>query len=362
MKIVYVANIRMPSEKAHGAQIMKTCEAFAELGHDVELIVPDRTSTIEEDPFEYYGLVTRFPVRRLPVRDTVGKYGKIGFYIESVSFAYAVRRYLGTTSCGLLYGRDEHILAFLRGPYVWESHTGAWNAAARSVVRRARRVVTISQGLKDFYVVKGIAAEKIVVAHDGVDLKQFAHPVPKDGSRIRLGLPGGAKVAMYIGRLDGWKGVETLLEASKLLDDEVVVAIVGGEPTQIEQLSLAYPGVRFLGARPYRELADSMAAADVLVLPNTGKDEISVKFTSPLKLFAYMASGVPIVASDLPSIREVLDEEAAVFFRSDDAEDLAQSIRQALRSDRPRAERALALVDSYTWKRRAEHILKRCAT
>lgn len=361
MKIVYVANMRLPTEKAHGAQIMKTCEAFAQLGHDVELIVPNRVSAIIEDPFEYYGLVTRFPVRRLSVRDTVGKFGKLGFYIESISFAYAVRRYLRTSSCDLLYGRDEHILALLRRPYVWESHTGAWNAAARSVVRRARRVVTISQGLKDFYCTKGVDAEKIVVAHDGVDLTQFAHPVSKEEARSRLGLPGGAKVAMYIGRLDGWKGVETLLEASKLLDDEVVVAIVGGEAAQIERLSLAYPGVRFLGARPYRELADTMAAADVLVLPNTGNDEISVKFTSPLKLFAYMASGVPLVASDLPSIREVLDEDAAIFFPPDDATGLAQSVRHALQSDQTRARRALALVDSYTWKRRAQRILEACA-
>lgn len=361
MKIVYVANIRLPTEKAHGAQVMKTCEAFAQLGHDVELIVPDRASVIVEDPFEYYGLTARFPVRRLPVRDTVGRYGRLGFYIESISFIYAVRRYLHRASSDLLYGRDEHILAFLGGPYVWESHTGAWNVAARSVAHRARRIVAISQGLKDFYVAKGVAAEKIVVAHDGVDVELFLHPVSRGEARARLGLPASATIAMYIGRLDGWKGVDTLLEASKLLNNEVIVVIVGGEPAQVEKLSLTYPGVTFLGARPYRELSDTMAAADVLVLPNTGKSEISAKFTSPLKLFAYMASGIPIVASDLPSIREVLDEDAVVFFPPDDATGLAQGVRHALQSDRGRAERALALVEAYTWRSRAQHILEMCA-
>src|SRR3989344_2146866 len=102
MKLIYLANIRLPTEKAHGAQIMKTCEALVELGHDVELVVPDRASIISEDPFVYYGLTTRFPVRRLPVYDTIGEYGKLGFYIESFSFAYAVRQYLHTASCDIL--------------------------------------------------------------------------------------------------------------------------------------------------------------------------------------------------------------------------------------------------------------------
>lgn len=361
MKIVYVANIRLPTEKAHGVQIMKTCEAFVELGHDVELVVPDRASIITEDPFVYYGLTARFPVRRLPVRDTIGKYGKLGFYIESFSFAYAVRQYLHNASFDVLYGRDEHILACLRGPYVWESHTGAWNAAAHIVARRARRIVTISQGLKDFYIANSISAEKIFVAHDGVDFERFAHPLLKGEARARLGLPAGANIAMYIGRLDGWKGVDTFLEASKLLVGDVTLVIIGGEAAQVEKLSLQYPNVRFLGYRPYRELSDNMATADVLVLPNTGKNDISAKFTSPLKLFAYMASGIPIVASDLPSVREVLDERSAFLFRPDDVADLALGVRRAIEAGGAQAERALARAKGYTWKHRAQRILAMCA-
>lgn len=361
MKIVFIANIRLPTEKAHGAQIMKTCEALVELGHDVELVVPDRASIITEDPFVYYGLTTRFPVRRLRVYDIIGKYGKLGFYIESLSFAYAVRQYLRNNSCDILYGRDEHILACLRGPYVWESHTGAWNAAAHVVARRASRIVTISQGLKDFYIANSISAEKIFVAHDGVDFERFAHPPSKREARKRLGLHVGTKIVMYIGRLDGWKGVDTLLEASKLLVDDVLLVIIGGEAAQVEKLSLRYPNVRFLGFRPYRELSENMAAADVLILPNTGKNDISAKFTSPLKLFAYMASGIPIVASDLPSVREVLDESSAFLFRPDDAAALVLGVRQALEDGNAQAERALVLVKGYTWNRRAQSILSMCA-
>ena len=52
MKITYLANIRLPTEKAHGIQITKMCESFASLGHEVTLVVPDRVSAITTDPFE----------------------------------------------------------------------------------------------------------------------------------------------------------------------------------------------------------------------------------------------------------------------------------------------------------------------
>ena len=360
MKIIFIANVRMPTEKAHGIQIMKTCEALVDGGHDVELFVPDRKTTIVGDAFSYYAVPRKFNIRRLPVWDTI-QYGSTGFLFESLSFARAVRRYLRGTTFDILYGRDELVLAQLGGPYVWESHTGAWNAAARNVARRAKYLVVITQGLKDFYVARGIPSEKIFVAHDGVDLEQFAHPESKKRARERLGLPIDAHIAMYIGRLDGWKGTATLLEATHHIP-HITLAIIGGDSLQVAELSRRYPNVRFLGAHPYRELPDNMAAADVLVLSHTGKDEISVKFTSPLKLFAYMTSGIPIVASDLPSIREVIDEHTAYLVPPDDALALSEGIGRALVGGNTRAAEALKRVEEYSWKRRAERVVAACVS
>ena len=355
MKIVYIANIRMPTEKAHGVQIMKMCEAFTQLGHEVELVVPNRKTPIAEEPFLYYGITARFAITTLPVWDTVG-YGRLGFLLESVLFARAVRRHLRGKAFDVLYGRDDLVLSGMSAPYVWESHTGAWNSMAQKVARSAKRIVVISQGLKDFYTGKGVPAEKIIVAHDGIDLGQFAHPQSKEQARARLGLPFDKKIVMYIGRLDGWKGTDTLLDASKLLPGDFLVAIIGGEPQQVTELSARYPNVRFLGFHPYKELADNQSAADVLVLPNTGRDEISSRFTSPLKLFSYMASGIPMVVSDLPSIREVLDENGAVFVTPDDAPALAQGIRSAFGRD-DLARHAHAVVQRYSWNARVGGIL-----
>jgi glycosyltransferase involved in cell wall biosynthesis len=360
MKILYLANIRLPTEKAHGVQIMKMCEAFAAAGHQVELAVTDRKTSIGEDPFVYYGIKTRFAITRLPVIDTVDC-GTAGFLLESWSFARAANRLLKERQYNFVYGRDELVLARLKTdtPIVWETHTGAWNSAAKKIAKRAHRIVAISQGLKDFYVAQGILAEKIIVAHDGIDLSDFENPQTKEQARARLGLPQDATIAMYVGRLDGWKGTDTLLEASKQFGS-IQLAVIGGEPAQIKTLKLKYPHVYFLGYKPYRELADNLAAGDILVLPNTGKDEVSARFTSPLKLFAYMAAGKPIVSSDLPSIREILKDGDTFFFKPDNVQSLISAVAMAA-ADQGSASMILHAkekVHLYTWSERALNICR----
>ena len=360
MKIIYIANIRFPTERAHGIQIGKTCEAFAAHGAEVELVVTNRATGIAEDAQTYYGLRRVFPIHRVSVPDIV-HWGRIGFFIESICFALGTRRHAGK---GVVYCRDEWVLALLMilgvRTAVWESHTGAWNSAARFVARRVRALILITGGLSDFYAGRGVPRAKMWVAPDGVSLEDFVSPAPKEEVRKRLGLPAGAKVAMYIGGLGNWKGSDTLYAAAERLPQDVIVAVMGGKKEDVPVLSHKHPRVRFLGPRPYTELADNQAAADVLILPNTGASEISVRFTSPLKLFTYMASGVPIVTSDLPSIREVVDEKSAFFVPADNPNALAEGIMQALENTDDAARRAAsarALLNDYTWTRRVERIL-----
>src|SRR3989344_3497342 len=310
MKITYIANIRFPTERAHGIQIGKTCEALALAGAHVELVVTNRATGIAEDVQTYYHLRRAFPIHRVPVPDIV-HWGRLGFLVESIFFALGARRHAGK---GVVYCRDEWVLAVL--------------------------------------MILGVRA--------AVPPEDCASPAPKEEVRKRLGLPREAKLAMYIGGLDGWKGSDTLYAAAQKLPEDVIVAVIGGKKEDVPTPSGRPPRVRFLGPRPYTELADNQAAADVLVLPNTGASEISVRFTSPLKLFTYMASGVPIVTSDLPSIREVIDEKVAFFVPADNPDALAEGIMQALENmgdATRRAHAARALLLDYTWTKRAKRIV-----
>ncbi|MFQ6049514.1 MAG: glycosyltransferase, partial [Candidatus Paceibacterales bacterium] len=118
--------------------------------------------------------------------------------------------------------------------------------------------------------------------------------------------------------------------------------------------------VNIIGYRPHSEIPHWLKAADILVLPNTAKDQISKYYTSPVKMFEYMASERPIVASDLPSIRDILNEENAFFFEPDNPKDLALAIEKLLK-DKALAEsiatKAHQDVQYYTWSNRAKEVL-----
>jgi len=111
--------------------------------------------------------------------------------------------------------------------------------------------------------------------------------------------------------------------------------------------------------RPHDEIALWLKSADVLVLPNTGRQKVSLYYTSPMKLFEYMASGTPIVASSLPSILEILNKSNAVTVEPDNPKALAQGIEMIMNNKAfggQIAGQAEKDVGGYTWLARADKI------
>jgi glycosyltransferase involved in cell wall biosynthesis len=170
----------------------------------------------------------------------------------------------------------------------------------------------------------------------------------------------------YAGHLYAWKGVDILLEALAQLPGTRGL-IVGGHEAEPDLARLRAHAaelgvadrVTFTGLVEPSQVAGHLARATILVLPNP-RSAISTNFTSPLKLFEYMAAGRAIVASDLPSVREVLSHgENALLVAPGDPTALAHAV-QRLSSDRPLAERlaaaAFSQVSKFTWARRAERL------
>ena len=346
-KIIYIANIRLPTEKAHGLAVMKMCEAFANADVEVELVVPRRFNAIKEDPFSYYGVKKVFGIKKLPTIDLVFL-GKFGFFIQSLSFAKFVFLYCVFRRVDILYGRDELSLFFLslfRKNIVWEAHTAKDNWIVRTLLKRSRAVVVISQGLKDYYVSLGAKPEKILVAHSGVDVSKFKIETSKVKIREELNLPLDKKIVAYVGKLQTMgvtKGVEDLAEVFSELEKRYPNIY----PLIIHDVSL-------------KLVPKYMKAADVLVMsyPNT---EHYAKYMSPLKMFEYMASGTPIVTSDIQTVREVLGESMATFFKPGDFDGLRNSIIEVLenpgRSEK-KDQKAKEEVRKYTWDNREKRVL-----
>lgn len=367
MDIAYLANARIPTEKAHGIQIMKMCEAFTVQGNAVTLVVPQRWHAAQTDPFTAYGVMSRFPIVRLPCLDLlILPFAKwTAFWLQYVTFAMSAYVWLMRHRPPVVYTRDAllTLVASMISPATYyEIHTVPHNGLFihRIAWRRAKKIIAISNGVKNALIALGVTPEKVHVAPDSVDAEMFK-PKDKQEARRVLGLPQEAQIVVYTGHLYPWKGAHLLLRAATLLPKEVQVYLVGGTREDVSRLKNAYPetGAALTGYRPYAEIPLWLSAADLLVLPTSAKELIGARYTSPLKLFEYMASGTPLLASDTPSHREILDDATAAFFAADDPDALAQGIERAL-ADRThadaRAAQAKEKARAFSWEVRAATI------
>ncbi len=372
MKLLYIANQRFPTEKAYGIQIAKTCEAFADSGVLVTLLAPFRKNKSKEMPFEYYNVKENFKFKKVWAPDFYfsGRLDKIAFVIKSFISAIVLAIYALFPKPEIVYSRDESVLffsPFFKKPrnLIFEAHR--FSDSRRFFYRRFKKknlkIVTISHGLENKFVEFGFKPENILVAPDGVDIEEFDIGETKEECRRQLNLPQDEKIVLYAGHLFDWKGAHVLAEAAAYLPEAWFV-FVGGTEIDVLKFKERFgnkENIKILGQKPHREIPLFLKAADVLVLPNSAKEAISVSYTSPLKLFEYMASRRPIIASDLPSLREILNENNATLVKSDDPEALASGIKIALGNNQLAekiSQKALEDVKNYTWQKRAESILK----
>lgn len=362
MTILYLAFIRLPTEKAHGAQIMKTCEALAGEGARVELVVPGRKTHIAEEPFAYYGVKKNFTLTALSVPDWIS-WGRPGFALSALWFSEAARWRKVFWQADIIYSRDAFVLLqylLLGRKLVYEAHTKP-TVISRFVAKHAHRLVVISEGLRDAYLRAGVPAGRMLVAHDAIDPAPFEKQYDRSEARARLGIPHDKNVALYVGRIDEAKGADTFAAASTHLPTDTLCVLIGSGRLA-ESLRQAYPRALFLPETPYKELPLVLAAADVLVLPNSARDEDAARYTSPLKAFAYLASAKPIAASDVPALRAIFSDNEARFFRPDDAAHLASVIQRMCRdSEESGHSKGISSaprdIHRYTWSARAKRIL-----
>jgi len=371
LEILYAVNAKMPNSKAHGIQIVKTCEALAGRGNTVSLIIAGKARG-GTDVFTFYNLERNFSVVRLPVIDTTLFGHVVQFYLRSVSFYVSLYPFLffrllknalyGAKS--IVYVRGEAILilapVFFFTTLVWESHTlRGHKSLYRALLPLLSGMVVITDAYKrDLVATKKIRDARIAVARDAVDIEEFDIHDTKDEARKSLGLPQNKTIVLYTGQLSEHKGVDTLLKSSEYLPDEYLMVIVGGKEAEVARYKERYgtAGIQFAGLVPHGDIPRYLKAADMLVLPDSALSDYGRLHTSPMKMFEYMASRRPILASNVPSLGEVLNEKNAMMFVPDNANDLAEKM-QVLRSDPVRAERlsmeSYRTVQEFTWAKRA---------
>ncbi len=369
MNISYVAHIRLPTEKAHGYQIMRVCSELSKLGHEVTLYVPYRRD-YQDDPFAWYGVEKNFDVvhvRCMEWMRFVRVLGPFAFFAQQLSFLLSLWRRGGTQEDTAIFTRDPLAVWFFakKGiPVAYNAHTWPHKRTLITyLLKGARGIVANSSGTA--LVAKEISDVPTTVIHNATDANPF-RASSKSQLRTELHLPLEKKIALYSGHLYTWKGSSLLLEAALRLADrkDILIAVVGGREEDVRKLNVQIRGknlhnIILLGYQKKELIPKYLASADLLLLPNTAGTEESVRFTSPLKLFEYMASGVPILSADLPSLREIVSDEQVYFFPPGDVDAFSEQLAHTLEHPeeaRTRAERALEASYAYTWNAHAKHL------
>ena len=386
-KIWYINPNRLPTEEAHGYQIMKMGEAFTRNGWQVNLVVPQRKNPITEDAFAYYGLEKSFNIFYLPVVDwhsyRIFKnlfLSRIAHFLVLATFLKAAGRLAREKidpEKDIIYTRSHWLACFFRKypNLIYEIHTiSRLLYFYKTPWLAPRLLVTITQQLKNILVSQGLPAEKILVAPDAVDLAKFNNLPDKEQCRRKLGLPLARPIVGYIGRflvnVNQEKGISNLIKAVAALGEigqqQPVLLAVGGPAQAIPAYrelalkeGLSPDQIIFHDRVPNNEVPFWIRACDVVTIPWPWT-EFSAYYTSPLKLFEYMAAGVPIVASDLPALREIISEKSAVLVRPGEPRALAVGIERVLKNPEFTATIALEAkkdVKQYTWQKRVEKII-----
>lgn len=385
--LLVAADVRFPLERANGVQIVKTAAALARAGARTTLVVrrsdPRPTSAV----LDLYGLAPEplLDVRRLRVGHRRGWFTlpRAVFLLRAaLACAAALRR------GAWVFTRDLQLAELLlrvglRRRVAYEAHaveelmyrergalygTGERPDAAKAarlharegrVWRGAAAFVCTTAGIRDtFAEVYGPRAH-VAVVPNGCDVPE---------ARAFPGLPDEAPLpVLYAGQLYPWKGVDALLEAVARAP-EVRLTILGGLPGErdlervralVQRLGLL-ARVELAGTLPQARVAEALRRAAVVAVPFL-RSAMTERHTSPLKAFEALAAGRAIVASDLPSTREVLaDGQTALLVPPGDVDALAAALRR-LAADRALREglarRAWDDAPRFSWDARARALL-----
>jgi len=371
MRILLPTLAAFPSSDASVVQVSHMAQAFASLGHDVLLVAPTAGEGTVEDVL---GEGPRFASLTLSRRVHRGQ-----SYVHAVRIDALVRRWRPD----LIHSRNLRgsLLPALRGvPTVLEAHTvgslsgrqDRWALRRLLAAPGGLGIVAISAALaEDLATELGVDPDCILVAHDAVRLLDDARGERGPAAATRSS--SDPLHVVYTGSLFPGKGADAVVDLAHRAR-WARFSVAGGPDGRAADLreraaSLGLANLAMLGAITPVAARALQRDADVLVAPFSQRvesdsgDDIA-RWTSPMKLFEYMASGRPIVVSDLPVLREVLRPDVdALMVPPDDAAALATALERLRDDPALGAQLAASALErvrtEFTWELRARRILER---
>jgi glycosyltransferase involved in cell wall biosynthesis len=367
MRIVYPVTWARLTRQASQMQAVATAAALARQGAEVTLLLPRGPADPELTPDDlrnWFGVAGDFCVVQERSRWQGDAVLRTARWLGQVFACHEAHR------ADVLYSRIPLMFAagqFSPLPFATD-HYRPWPdvyPAIRPLVRRTARhrkclgLVLHSDYAAASYRRAGVPEHLILVAHNGFDPPG---PAPgKTAARASLDLPVDRPIALYAGRINPTKGLDAVLALAERRP-EVLFVLVGseGEGT-IERAAAAHSNVRIASWAEPAALPAWLAAADVLLIPPSRAPlEQFGNCVLPIKLFAYLAAGRPILAPEAPDTAELLEHGTNAWLVPPDDPDAAAQGLDRLLGDEALAERlsaaALRVSQGLTWDQRARKI------
>ncbi len=303
---------------------------------------------------------------------------------KSYVLAWRYLKFIKEKKIYYVYCREARLLFFLilynklfyyqKLKFIYEIHSLLERDLTDKIIDKilsifVNKFIFVTKNLYKIYLKKySVNQEKVIIAPDSVDLAIFDIDLSMEEAREKLNLPENKKIIGFCGKFKTMgmdKGINGILQALSMLDKEIFFIAIGGSKENIDYYQKqaaklqVLNKVMLIGYVDQKILAIYQKAFDVLLMPFPYNQHYAY-YMSPLKMFEYMASKRPIIATDLPSIREVLNKDNAVLVKPDNLKDLVYGIKKVLDNNglvKGIAKQAFSDVQDYTWEKRVEKII-----
>lgn len=369
MKIYYFHSLYFNFNSSQTIQVIRDYRYLSDKGFDVTL------SGVYDDEQAFNDIKDYIGVHRIKIIVSRGT-SKLPRLMSKLRFLLDVIRHSKQKKCFVTrsYHKSREILRyryFLPNSCVlMELHEHALPFLIQDRKRVNKRSYEKLFSLIDGLILTNYSQEKVLcdefsslprysILPNGVETEQFsqAHPPASTSRSSRI-------VITYAGQFSSWKNIELIFQAMVLLDECYQLRIAGGKDNDeskkyIRQLTEKYSltdRVSFRGfVRPDKLASHVLNGSSVLLLP-LGDNIESKYFTSPMKLFEYMATTIPVVAVNHPSVSMITGDDT-VFLASTDPKDFARAIREAscCGEDDERIKKMNKIALRYSYENRASH-------
>jgi len=393
MKIAIIKNL-IPIPCANVINTLKHAHTFFNLSHKVEILaveqfLEERWRLKLKDIHNFYGINQE--IRLYFFR------GGIFFYFRKYKFFMALLRFLKLfpkifnffdpevkiskyclkNNIDLSYCRGTYRTAYRNIvnniPTILESHHYNISPELRNVIKLSENknfigIITISDILKHNFIRYGVPEEKILVLEDAVELEKF-DKITDNKTVIRkiLNLPLQKRIILYSGGLYDFSGINIILEAADILNNkEISFYFLGGTKKQIKKWKKykkknnIKANIHFLGFKPNIIIPFYLKAANILLSTYSPNCQ-TLKWMSPIKIFEYMGSKTPFIATRIRRKTEICNNNDCVFTNPEDPRDLSNKINILINDkdlQNKIVENSYQKAKNHTYKKRCKRIIE----